>query len=195
MGCMVEHVKEIGQAEKKYEIANSTASRLEANSFSQIDGKRQNQSRVISHQSSAKTEHQQQKTEVEHLAKTKDVKKMWEERLDKSAAGAQENAADFTAQLMKPVYQKKDNLSFPELEKMSQPPPALPPKTKIMHSPSRNIFSPTESIDTESNGTGTASVKTVEFIPVKEKIKMIAAQQEEIMKKEEEASKTQHAEH
>ena len=59
----------------------------------------------------------------------------------------------------------------------------------------RNIFSPTESIDTESNGTGTASVKTVEFIPVKEKIKMIAAQQEEIMKKEEEASKTQQAEH
>ena len=38
-------------------------------------------------------------------------------------------------------------------------------------------------------------MKTVEFIPVKEKIKMIAAQQEEIMKKEEEASKTQQAEH
>ncbi len=50
----------------------------------------------------------------------------------------------------------------------------------------RNIFSPTESIESP----GTASVKTVEFIPVKEKIKMIAAQQEELMRKEE-ASKTQ----
>ena len=34
------------------------------------------------------------------------------------------------------LYTKQDNLSFPELERM-QPPPALPPKTKIMHSPSR----------------------------------------------------------
>ena len=50
----------------------------------------------------------------------------------------------------------------------------------------RNIFSPTESIESS----GTASVKTVEFIPVKEKIKMIAAQQEELMRKEE-ASKSQ----
>merc|ERR1719384_38490 len=79
------------------------------------------------------------------------------------------------------MYNKQDNLSFPELEKLAQPPPALPPKTKIMHSPSRNIFSPTESIES----TGTASVKTVEFIPVKEKIKMIAAQQEELMRREE----------
>ena len=38
-----------------------------------------------------------------------------------------------------PIYTKQDNLSFPELEKIAQqqPPPALPPKTKIMHSPSR----------------------------------------------------------
>ena len=35
------------------------------------------------------------------------------------------------------MYSKQDNLSFPELEKLAQPPPALPPKTKIMHSPSR----------------------------------------------------------
>ena len=35
------------------------------------------------------------------------------------------------------IYSKQDNLSFPELEKLAQPPPALPPKTKIMHSPSR----------------------------------------------------------
>lgn len=39
-----------------------------------------------------------------------------------------------------PIYSKQDNLSFPELEKIAQqPPPALPPKTKIMHSPSRYI--------------------------------------------------------
>merc|ERR1719323_3024835 len=93
-----------------------------------------------------------------------------------------------------PIYTKQDNLSFPELEKIAQqePPPALPPKTKNMHSPSRHVFSPTESI--ESNGAGTASVKTVEFIPVKEKIKMIAAQQEELNRKEverESQSKTQ----
>ena len=62
-------------------------------------------------------------------------------------------------------------------------PPALPPKTKIMNSPSRSLFSPTESI--ESNGYGTATVKTVEFMPVKEKVKLIAAQQEELMRKEE----------
>merc|ERR1719384_557389 len=91
-----------------------------------------------------------------------------------------------TGHQFRAIYSKQDNLSFPELEKLAQPPPALPPKTKIMHSPSRNIFSPTESIESS----GTASVKTVEFIPVKEKIKMIAAQQEELMRKEE-ASKSQ----
>ena len=40
-------------------------------------------------------------------------------------------------QVTKQMYNKQDNLSFPELEKLNQPPPALPPKTKIMHSPSR----------------------------------------------------------
>ena len=53
----------------------------------------------------------------------------------------------------------------------------------------RNIFSPTESLDS----CGTASVKTVEFIPVKEKIKMIAAQQEELMRREE--ASTSHTDH
>ena len=43
----------------------------------------------------------------------------------------------FTADITKPIYHKHENLSFPELDKISQPPPALPPKTKIMHSPSR----------------------------------------------------------
>ena len=87
------------------------------------------------------------------------------------------------------IYQKQKNLSFPELEQMStQPPPALPPKTKIKHSPSRNIFSPTDSL--ENAGTGTASIKSVEFIPVKEKVKLIAAQQEELLRKEERGTKT-----
>ena len=43
----------------------------------------------------------------------------------------------FTAEITKPIYHKQENLSFPELDRISQPPPALPPKTKIMHSPSR----------------------------------------------------------
>ena len=43
----------------------------------------------------------------------------------------------FTAEIAKPIYHKQENLSFPELDRISQPPPALPPKTKIMHSPSR----------------------------------------------------------
>merc|ERR1719507_2372824 len=65
-------------------------------------------------------------------------------------------------------------------------PPALPPKTKIMFSPSRHLFSPSESVDDSD----TTSVNTVEFVPdqvrsVKEKAKMIAQQQEEIVRREE----------
>merc|ERR1719278_456855 len=37
----------------------------------------------------------------------------------------------------------------------------------------------------DSNMTGTASVKTMEFIPVKEKVKLIAAQQEELNRRDE----------
>merc|ERR1711956_38958 len=70
-------------------------------------------------------------------------------------------------------------------------PPALPPKTKIMFSPSRHLFSPSESVDDSD----TTSVNTVEFVPdqvrsVKEKVKMIAQQQEEIVRREELRKKT-----
>merc|ERR1719510_697022 len=67
------------------------------------------------------------------------------------------------------------------------PPPALPPKTKIMFSPSRHLFSPSESVDDTSD---TTSVNTVEYVPVKEKVKMIAQQQEEIVRREEIRRKT-----
>ena len=137
-------------------------------------------------------------TEQVTKSKTTSVRKEWEERLEKNVVGQQANAADFTAQFLTTeeksskkatMYQKQENLSFPELEQMStQPPPALPPKTKIKHSPSRNIFSPTDSL--ENAGTGTASIKSVEFIPVKEKVKLIAAQQEELLRKEERSTKT-----
>jgi len=89
------------------------------------------------------------------------------------------------------IYNRKENLSFPELETVNlQPPPALPPKTKIGSSPSRNMFSPTESIEScGAANSASASIRTVEFVPVKEKIKLIAAQQEELLRKEE--AKTQ----
>ena len=52
----------------------------------------------------------------------------------------QENESEyFTAEIAKPIYHKQENLSFPELDRISHPPPALPPKTKIMHSPSRKL--------------------------------------------------------
>ena len=111
----------------------------------------------------------------------------WEERLNANTVGSQSNAEDFTAQFLSNMYQKEDNISYPELDiNEGHDRPALPPKTKIMNSPSRNIFSPTESI--ENNVVGSASVKTVEFLPVKEKVKLIAAQQEELNRKEEMSS-------
>ena len=95
------------------------------------------------------------------------------------------------------IYQRRENLSFPELLELSAATiinrPALPPKTKIMNSPSRNIFSPTGSDhgggddSLASTTTTTASVKTVEFLPVREKVKLIAAQQEELCRREQEA--------
>lgn len=126
----------------------------------------------------------------------RDARKMWEEKLNANNVGAQGNAADFTRQFMEEMYQQESSsvqqqsISVHELSQQynqkQMDPPALPPKTKIMHSPSRSLFSPTESI--ESNGYGTATVKTVEFLPVKEKVKLIAAQQEELLKKEENES-------
>ena len=95
------------------------------------------------------------------------------------------------------IYERRENLSFPELSELSAATiinrPALPPKTKIMNSPSRNIFSPTGSDhgggddSLASTTTTTASVKTVEFLPVREKVKLIAAQQEELCRREQEA--------
>ena len=155
---------------------------------------------------------------TEQVTKAKNTQKHWQEKLEMNVNGQQTNAVDFTTQFLSTqessnqhsligntakmsalvesstqqlssghIYQKHDNLSFPELEHMStQPPPALPPKTKIRNSPSRNIFSPTESLE----GAGTASVKSVEFLPVKEKVKLIAAQQEELLRKEERSTKT-----
>ena len=155
---------------------------------------------------------------TEQVTKAKNTQKQWQEKLEMNVNGQQTNAVDFTTQFLSTqessnqhsligntakmsalvesstqqlssgqIYQKHDNLSFPELEHMStQPPPALPPKTKIRNSPSRNIFSPTESLE----GAGTASVKSVEFLPVKEKVKLIAAQQEELLRKEERSTKT-----
>merc|ERR1711892_1050738 len=150
-----------------------------------------NQDKKFSYLTSSKSEQFSKETKTELLTKTAEVKTTFENRFEENAFQAQSNTTMFTAQCTKPIYHKKDNLSFPELDKLSQPPPALPPKTKIMHSPSRHVFSPTESLD--SNGTGTASVKTVEFIPVKEKVKLIAAQQEELTRREE-ASTTQGSE-
>ena len=114
---------------------------------------------------------------------TRSAKKVWEERLNSNVVGAQTNAADFTSQFMTEMYQKKDNLSFPELDIDR---PALPPKTKIMNSPSRSIFSPTESVENHT----AASVKSVEFMPVKEKVKLIAAQQEELNRRDESNTKS-----
>jgi hypothetical protein len=99
-----------------------------------------------------------------------------------------------TQQHREEIYERRENLSFPELDDSSSVHrPALPPKTKIMNSPSRNIFSPTGSdrggddscASTTTNTT--ASVKTVEFLPVREKVKLIAAQQEELCRREQEA--------
>ena len=55
-----------------------------------------------------------------------------------------------------------------------------------MFSPSRHLFSPSESVDDSD----TTSVNTVEYVPVKEKIKIIAQQQEEIVRREEIRKKT-----
>eukprot|EP00090_Calanus_glacialis_P010651 TRINITY_DN19094_c0_g1_i3.p1 TRINITY_DN19094_c0_g1~~TRINITY_DN19094_c0_g1_i3.p1 ORF type:complete len:1028 (-),score=301.07 TRINITY_DN19094_c0_g1_i3:126-3209(-) len=186
MGCRVSHEEEIRQYEKKDDLGNIAHVKVKDNKDTiseKCEKKETHQNKKFNYLASSKSEQFSKETRTEHLAKTADVKKMWEDKLDKNVTGAQANAAEFTSQFMKPIHHKKENLSFPELEKISQPPPALPPKTKIMHSPSRHVFSPTESLD--SNGTGTASVKTVEFIPVKEKVKLIAAQQEELNRREE----------
>ena len=198
MGCRAPHAVEVipkqSAKKKTKEAPVYNRSNINEQNAAQAEQLNQSQSTVT------KTGHQSSKIEKfsyirpnenrsndqvdsGHLQKAKVAKTMWEERLNANAVGAQSNAEDFTTQFMSNMYQKKDNMSFPELDVNERHDrPALPPKTKIMNSPSRSIFSPTESIE---NGVGTASVKTVEFLPVKEKVKLIAAQQEELNRKEE----------
>eukprot|EP00094_Tigriopus_californicus_P012097 TCALIF_11690-PA protein Name:"Similar to Palld Palladin (Mus musculus)" AED:0.35 eAED:0.35 QI:5/0/0/0.28/1/0.85/7/0/1595 len=114
----------------------------------------------------------------------------WEERLNANVPGAQGNAEDFTNQFMSQL--RTDNAirssssaqesHFMHSSSSRDSPPSLPPKTKIMFSPSRQVFSPTNESEVSSV---TTSTNTVEFIPVKEKAKMIAMQQEQIVRKEE----------
>lgn len=83
-------------------------------------------------------------------------------------AGAQANAEDFTKEFMTNMYEASNTSSSmvtrqehlvveqhqyeqPQQDEVEQPlqvdqspPPALPPKTKIMFSPSRDVFSPTQ---------------------------------------------------
>lgn len=115
----------------------------------------------------------------------------WEERLNANVAGAQSNAEDFTNQFMSQLRTTQNVSSssssvqeshFLQNSSSRDTPPSLPPKTKIMFSPSRQVFSPTNESETSSV---TTSTNTVEFIPVKEKAKMIAMQQEQIVRKEE----------
>ena len=82
--------------------------------------------------------------------------------------------------------QQQQLLSQEVVHQQNYTPPALPPKTKIMFSPSRHLFSPSESVDDSD----TTSVNTVEYVPVKEKVKLIAQQQEEIVRREEMRKKT-----
>ncbi len=96
----------------------------------------------------------------------------------------QESSEHYHQEVSQQYYQQQEVSHQPVAQHHQIDPPALPPKTKIMHSPSRSLFSPTESI--ESNGyNGTATVKTVEFLPIKERVKLIAAQQEELLRREE----------
>ena len=61
---------------------------------------------------------------------------VYESHVTTSSSHTQSFTQETRHQQQQQLYTKQDNLSFPELERM-QPPPALPPKTKIMHSPSR----------------------------------------------------------
>ena len=202
MGGRVPHAMEISQPapvkkRQREEQTRKNTNIQEARSLQEHQEENHQRSQISSSKSSSKIEKfsyirpnenkETQQIDFSHQQKAKTTKTMWEERLNANTVGSQSNAEDFTAQFMSNMYQKKDNMSFPELDVNERHDrPALPPKTKIMNSPSRSIFSPTESI--ENNGVGTASVKTVEFMPVKEKVKLIAAQQEELNRKEEMSS-------
>ncbi len=100
----------------------------------------------------------------------------WEKRLDADVPGAQANAEEFTKQFMSTMYGEKQTYEVKQQQvttvvttKQQQqqqqqqqlqqrpavasppqatttPPPTLPPKTKIMFSPSRDVFSPTQEV-------------------------------------------------
>lgn len=131
---------------------------------------------------------------------TSNARKVWEDRLNADVVGSQENAESFTKQFMNVMYsgsssggsvqqQKREEVTTTDAPneastpKTAVPPPALPPKTKIMFSPSRHVFSPPTTL--ESEDVSTIAKESQEFIPVKEKAKMIALQQEEIIRREE----------
>merc|ERR1719295_1801218 len=78
----------------------------------------------------------------------------------------------------------KKEVTFAEKHQEFYEPPALPPKTKIMNSPSRHLFSPTDEVESGSMASS-SHISSEEFVSVKDKIKLIAAQQEEIVRKEE----------
>jgi hypothetical protein len=129
----------------------------------------------------SRQEHDTSHTNIEHLPKAKNVKQIWEEKVHAENTGSKSNAQE--------LYNRQDNLSFPEIAEAEHP-PALPPKKKIMFSPSRNIFSPTESV--ESYGIrSTSALKTDETVVamgVKEKAQLIASQHKEYTRKESEAT-------
>eukprot|EP00095_Tigriopus_kingsejongensis_P006996 maker-scaffold430_size173499-snap-gene-0.35 protein:Tk06996 transcript:maker-scaffold430_size173499-snap-gene-0.35-mRNA-1 annotation:"serine arginine repetitive matrix protein 2 isoform x4" len=116
----------------------------------------------------------------------------WEGRLNANVPGSQESAQDFTREFMSEHVTQKETLTSTQHRSQAQgnhasvghesSPPSLPPKTKIMFSPSRQVFSPTSESEISSVGT---SVNNAEFIPVREKARMIVLQQEEIVRKEE----------
>merc|ERR1719295_851233 len=83
----------------------------------------------------------------------------------------------------------KKEVTFAEKHQEFYEPPALPPKTKIMNSPSRHLFSPTDEVESGSMASS-SHISSEEFVSVKDKIKLIAAQQEEIVRKEERTKST-----
>lgn len=127
-------------------------------------------------------------TEDQQVQRGQTAKEVWKQRLEADQAAAQDNAQDFTNEFMhhqsdiSTSAEVQAHLETSSRQELEEPPPALPPKTKIMFSPSRHLFSPTDDSIDDSDA---ASVNTVEYVPVKEKVKMIAQQQEEIVRREE----------
>jgi len=196
MGCNVPKLSELKQSQvgRQQNQQKSQAAHVEVYTEEQRHVKQHMQQvtkveKKIHAVPNVQTEQQGKRDQGQTISE-KSARQIWEERLNANTAATQSTAAEFTSQFMSQMYDRRDNLSSQELLQQGGDRPALPPKTKIMNSPSRSLFSPTESIEAEGNNTSTASVKTVEFLPVKEKVKIIAAQQEEINKKEEASGST-----